>query len=291
MARVVLLLMLCACGRLHFDLTSADDGGPGDGFGDAAVPQPVTELNTPFDEDDVSLTGDMLEIYFDSDRSGLTKIWRATRTATDLPWDSPAPVAELNFPTDADQTPMITADGLTIYFSSTRGMTNQDLYVSQRATRGDMWSPPVIESTLSSGSADFRAALSADRLRVYFSSSRGAGSNLDLWTSTRVAPADAWPTPTRITELDTVAQDAEPWLSDDELTIVFASSRDAPRRDLFLATRGMRSDPFGAAVPVPDVNTFDYAESGPWLSPDQHVLIFASDRSGTADIYTVALGL
>ena len=286
MAWGVLLVLLTACGRIGFDPqpTMPRDGDASSA--DAGVPQPVAELDTTFDEDDISLTGDMLEIYFDSNRSGAIKIWRATRMATTAPWDPPAMVTELDGATGSDATPTVSADGLTIYFSSTRG-GNQDFYVSERLLRTDMWSAPVRDAALSSSTVDFRAALSQDRLRVYFASTR-VGAQLDIYTSARATAGATWPTPTAIPELATGAAEADPWLSADELAIVFSSNREHPMRDIYMATRTTTADPFGAPVPMSECNTVDYADDGPWLSPDLKTMFFSSNRSGTADIYMIS---
>ncbi len=55
-------------------------------------PVKITDLSTTFAEDDPALTGDELEIYFDSDRPGGTggdDIWRATRTTRTSAWARP----------------------------------------------------------------------------------------------------------------------------------------------------------------------------------------------------------
>jgi len=149
-----------------------------------------------------------------------------------------------------------------------------------------MWSLPVEETSLSGTGVDIHASLSEDRLRVYFASARG-GPPLDLFTATRAMPTDMWPTPTRITELNTTGIEADPWLSADERTIVFAADRDNIERDIYIATRASAGGAFDPPVALSECNTVDYEESGPWLSPDLKTLVFSSNRSGTADIYIV----
>ncbi len=285
MVRVAVPLMLvCAC-RWHFDAIAIDGSSDAAPPADAAVAQPVMELNTTFDEDDASLTGDMLEIYFDSNRSGTIRIWRATRMTPEAQWDPPAIIPEIMGATGSDATPTVSADGLTLYFSSTRN-GNQNFFVSQRPTRGDMWSMPVEDVSLSGTGVDIHASVSQDRLRIYFASARG-GPPLDLFTATRALPTDTWPTPTRITELNTGGQEADPWVSADERTLVFASDRDYPQRDIYMATRAAVGDMFGVPVPLAECNTVDYEDSGPWLSPNLKTVVFSSNRAGTADIYIV----
>ena len=94
---------MAACGRLGFDPagSAGDAAGPGsadatamaDAAPDAPPPTgpfglaaPITELNSG-DDDDPTLTADMLEIVFDSGRTGGGAkgggdLWTATRAST-----------------------------------------------------------------------------------------------------------------------------------------------------------------------------------------------------------------
>src|SRR5688500_2363993 len=70
--RWLCVLALIGCGRFGFGF--GDDDEVSDAAVDAPTPftmvAPIAELNTIYNEDDPSLTGDLLEMYFDSDRPG-----------------------------------------------------------------------------------------------------------------------------------------------------------------------------------------------------------------------------
>src|SRR5262245_18013847 len=80
------------------------------------VPQIVPELRSDVRTDNPTLTADLLEIYFTSERvSGNGDVWYARRSARSQPFISPQPIAEVNtasFETSA----AISADGLTLWF-------------------------------------------------------------------------------------------------------------------------------------------------------------------------------
>jgi Tol biopolymer transport system component len=80
-------------------------------------------------------SADELTMYFASKRGGSAglDIYVATRASADVPFDAPAPVAEVNSPGD-DHPGSISADGCELYLSSNRtgGAGEHDLYVARR---------------------------------------------------------------------------------------------------------------------------------------------------------------
>jgi Tol biopolymer transport system component len=75
-----------------------------------------------------------------------------------------------------DSAPGISADGLSLYFSSTRSGGRADLWVTTRATFSDPWDPPVVlGSTINSADTDDSPSISRDGLTLYFSSYRPGG--------------------------------------------------------------------------------------------------------------------
>ena len=90
-------------------------GGPRAPFG---TPVLVAELADPnADDEDPTFTEDLLELYFMSDRGGNADIWRSLRAATDDRWGTPTRIVELSS-TEIDQTPSVSLDGLTLWFTS-----------------------------------------------------------------------------------------------------------------------------------------------------------------------------
>lgn len=295
----LLLGLMVGCGRIHFDgLEGPPDGGgldgePGvDGPADAPVavgpfgpPQPITELDAAGENDDPSLTGDQLEIIFCRTPIGASgDIWHATRASVAAPFGTPTAVTELNAPGN-ENTPDISADGLTIYFSSDRG-GNVDVWTSTRATRQDAWGPPSTIAALSSVRQDVGLQVTPDGLRAVLNRDPGGSSIWDLFLATRPTTTAAWGTPVAITELNTSARDSDGWLSPDHLELWFASDETgtAGLRDLWIARRVTEAAMFDPPVRVTEVSsTAD--DIDPWISPDQRTLVFASTRSGTLRLY------
>jgi hypothetical protein len=306
---VTCTLGLAACGRIAYDrLPEAGEGTPGTDAGieqgspDAGpfgVALEIAELNTFNIEDDPTLTADMLEIYFERGNPAGDQgdLWRASRASLLDPWDAPELVVELNS-ADRDSTPEIVGDGLTIYFTSSRGSSGTlldglDVFVATRPDRSSAWGNVQLVTELSSPLGDTAPVLSADGLSLVMSSARDAGdtglgiSGLDLFTSTRSTTSSPWQTPTPIAELNTdVVDDSAVFL--DPLTLLYVSERPgSEEQDMYLARRPSITEPFGAPEPLAELNT-SLEDTDPWVSPDGQVMIFSSDRDGARDLYVVS---
>lgn len=251
-------------------------------FGEAA---PVAVLNTGSNDDDPSLTGDLLEIYFDSGRAGGAgggDIWMSSRASVDATWETPSNVAEVNSAGD-DATPFVTLDGLHLYLVSNRGDTAgaKDVYMSERATRTSPWSTPARIAEIATAGDDAGPAITGDHLSIYWASD-AAGLD-DLYASHRELPTDPWGPPFLISELSTSSSDGEPWANENGTVIVFASDRPggSGASDLYRAVRPPGADVFLPPEPIAELNT-GANETDPWLSPDERVIFFSRD----GDIYT-----
>lgn len=281
--RFVVVVALAGCGRCDFDLNSQPDTP----LGPFGTPIAVSELNDTDVDDDPSLTGDMLEIYFDSARVGGLgngDIYVATRASVDVPFSAPRLVSELASPAD-DTSPDVTSDGLTMYFSSARVAGDRDLFVSTRPDRGSTWSPPARIEELTTSTPEISAVESADRTRLYFSTSR-ASTSQDIYLATRAVVGAPWVVDGPVMSLaEPTAGESQHWINANE-TIIYISS-DRPTSGLlhiWKATRASRDDAFGTPELVTEL-TSEAEDSDPWLSPDGHTIYFASKRLGQYDIF------
>jgi hypothetical protein len=112
------------------------------------------------------------ELFFTSLRGSATyRIHSAKKKGEGF--ETPAVVPGL-FGAWNDWQPMVTEDGLTMLFASTRpeGQGLYDLWMAARASDGAAWGAPVPLTELNSAASEFAGWMSADRCRVYFSSSR-----------------------------------------------------------------------------------------------------------------------
>lgn len=171
---------------LELYFTSARPGGSGNRDlwlarrGDVTAPwgspAPLATLDSSDDEQNPSLTGDGLVIFFSSARDGgKTKedIYTSTRPTRADSFAAPTRVAELSS-NDKDGAPFISADGLEIVFNTDRGggRGGLDLWHARRSSRSAEFEAPRALPILNSNDHEEDPAFSADGREVFFSSNR-----------------------------------------------------------------------------------------------------------------------
>jgi len=124
-----------------------------------------------------SVTADGNELWFISDRSGGLggyDIWRATKSGS--AFANPAPVAEVSS-VSLEAYPVLSADKLTIYVSSTRpgGMGGFDIWRAHRSTAADGFGAEELVTELNTTGDDFVKWLSPDGCRLFIRSNRTGG--------------------------------------------------------------------------------------------------------------------
>lgn len=186
----------------------------------------VMALNTTGDDATPELSPDGLTVWWvAAGMLGAKDVWTATRPSRAGAWSTPADVVEVSSSGD-EAGPAVTPDGLTMALASDK-TGNDDLYISERATTAAVWGTRQRITELSTSSGDGEPWINAARTYIVFSSNRPGGSGgFDLWQARRASPADAWDPPTLLSELDTGADETDPWLSPDEHVIYFARSGD-----------------------------------------------------------------
>jgi len=238
----------------------------------------------PMEDDDPTLTGDMLELYWETTRTGMFDVFVSTRTAVGTPWSPPVLVTGISTST-TEASPEISGDGLTMMF--TRYLSTavlQDIVVSTRATREAAWEDAVPLAELNSPMNDYAAVIAGSGLEIFFHSERAGGmGGRDLYTSVRPNLASPWGPPVPIVEFNSPGEDESPFLLPGDLQVLFGSSVSG-NRDIYLSSRAGPGQPWGPPVPLAGINT-PADESDPWLSPDGHTLFFSTSRSGNSEIY------
>jgi uncharacterized protein (TIGR02246 family) len=190
----------------------------------------------------------------------------------------------------ADFAPNISADGLKLFFSSTRpsGSGQSDIWVTTRATKEDDWGNPVnLGPTVNSSAWEVGPCVSADGLELYFGSYNrpGGSGDYDLWVTTRETTDDDWGPPVNLGP--TVNSSAGEWgqsLSADGLELYFSSQRPGGhgRLDLWVTTRETTNDDWGNPVNLgPTVNS-SADDAFPYISPDGLKLFFSDYLFGTS---------
>jgi Tol biopolymer transport system component len=242
------------------------------------------------------ISADGLELFFSSYRSGGYggfDMYVATRATTEDAWGMPVNLGSAVNSSYADGCQSISADGLSLYFSSDRpgGSGNFDLWVTTRATVSDSWSTPInLGPTVNSLADEMAPSISADSLSLYFSGYRsafvrpGGFGSADLWVTTRATVSDPWGAPVNLgPTVNSSSQDKGPSISADGLSLLFGSSRPGGSSlsgDLWVSTRETKDDSFGLPVNLgPMVNSLAWDEF-PYISADGSTLYFNSSRPG-----------
>jgi Tol biopolymer transport system component len=133
------------------------------------------------------ILADFSAIFFTSSRAGslgLDDIWSAPIVSGNF--GTPSLVPNVNS-TQYDNVPMLTGDGLTLYFSSKRTGTN-DIYVTTRASVSGNFAPPTALGELNTADDEGPAWISSNGCTLYFHSNHaypGAKGGFDLYRSSK----------------------------------------------------------------------------------------------------------
>lgn len=272
----------CGDGAL---VTLGDGHPPAYRFG---TPRMLSELDDGHGNENPTLTGDLLEIYFNSNHGDTeSDIWRARRAAVGDRFGAAELVAELSLE-GYDVNPGVSLDGLAIWFGSERagGEGNFDVWSATRATRDAAWSAPANLAALSSPRKDIPRSPGQHGLVLPIASQRDVAEIYQLYFAARSSVSDPFGTPVLVAELSLAAglSIGDAFLSDDGLTLFYASAPPGGKSDLYVAWRSSTSRPFTLTEPLRDLDTAA-EERDPWLSPDGTRFYFVSDRDGIFQIY------
>jgi hypothetical protein len=266
-------VLVCGCGggQLVGDVTDL-------GSGPFDQPRLLEELSDPdADDESPTLRGDELELCFESSRSGNDDIWCSTRHSATSTWRGATPVAAANTSL-GERDPALSWDGLTLWFVRDQDAGPSLVWKATRRSLDAEWSPPTLVDELTA-LVNLRApAVSEDALTMALCHEPGPEGGADLMLSTRATADALWNLATPIAEADTSANDWDPYLSYDALSLFWATDS----REIVSATRVAASSAFTSTGQVEGLGTpaFD-----PSLSRDLRRIYFASDRAGTADLY------
>jgi hypothetical protein len=254
-------------------------------------PELLTELAAPAKTDNPSLTADMLEIFFTSERDGIpADLYVAERAARGEPFGAVQRLTALSSP-GVETTPAVSADGLTLWFASDRlgGLGDLDIWVATRGTRDGDWSEPDNVAALNSSAKEIPRP-PGQRARVMpMSSDRDSPNYYQIYFATRAGPSQPFAAIEHVAELSFADESTvDGFLSNDGLTLFYVTGPPFGPADLYVASRRSTSDSFEHVVPLEELNS-PSDERDPWLSPDGTELYFSSDRSGVYAIYVASV--
>jgi Tol biopolymer transport system component len=263
-------------------------------FGEAINLGP--SINTEAHECFSTISSDRLELYFfdlylvRASNIGGMDIWMIRRSSVSEPWGEPVNLGSpINTEYD-DAKPSLSADGLTLYFSSNRpgGYGAFDIWMSTRATVTDPWGEPVnLGETVNSEFDEIFPCVSKDGLELYFCEwevfrpeSYGGG---DIYVAKRATTDDPWGEPVNLGEVvNSTEYDSCPYLSPDGRLLFFHGFRPGGpgQEDMWVSTRSSTSDAWGTPVLLPSPINGRQIEGCPGVSADGSTFYFASLRGG-----------
>lgn len=145
---------------------------------------PLANINSGVGDTEPNISADGTELYFASSRAGPWGIYRAELDVGGS-FGAPIAVTELDAPGVGNGNPVLSADGLTIYFASNRDDPEWDVYAATRSTPDEAFGSPVNVADVNSGAIDLPLWLSGDGCRLLLSSTRLGASGFDLWIAER----------------------------------------------------------------------------------------------------------
>jgi Tol biopolymer transport system component len=232
------------------------------------TPQPLTNVNTYWDESQGSLSADKKTIYFArADYMDTWQVWSATRISLDQQFGTPTLLANVNQPRTYTCYPSISYDGQTLYYTSGNGIA-----MSTKTVGGSWTTPQAVPGLNSMGKVE-AARFSADELSVVFHSQTNSMGLWDLYTASRSDKNSPFSNIRNITELNSISPDTGPSLSADGLTIYFASTSSG-QWQCYTAMRTTRDSAFGAPQLMTD---FAAGFNNPLISYDGKTMLLKSE--------------
>jgi Tol biopolymer transport system component len=164
------------------DLFFASQAGMPDSF---SMVTAIAAINTADDETQCFLPLDRDELYFQSPRTGGGDVYMSKRNGTSFS----APILVAGIASGSDEgDPVVTPDGLTIYFRSDRpaSIGGYNIYVATRTDVADAFGNVQLVPNVNTAADEGPSWISPDDCRLYVSSDV-AGSN-DIYVATRGVP-------------------------------------------------------------------------------------------------------
>jgi Tol biopolymer transport system component len=184
----------------------------------------------------------------------------------------------------------VSSDETELYFTSARA-GQQDIFVSTRPSREAVWSAPENVGSLVNDPTgdDFSLRLSGDGLVLYFASTRGGGfGKSDLYVATRASKRQLWDRASNLGPvLNTDAFEAFPTPTADGKTLYFNRSTtfDSQDSDIWVSSREVPGEQWTPPQRLPGRINSERAEFSPSVSSDGNTMYFASERSGSIELW------
>jgi hypothetical protein len=259
-------------------------------LGEFQAPEPLTgldqglnpELTLDFWSPTVSADGRTL--FFAVSADGVDEqIATATRADRGAVFAPAAAVTTVNS-AGQDGGPLLSADGLSLYFYSTRvgGLGDRDVWLSTRADVASEFGAPTPLPGINGPDVDHLPWVTRDELTMLWTTTRSGGIGQgDVWIARRGFRSDGFSNIAPLNGVNSASYEGRAILANDELTTYFASDRPGGvgALDLWVATRNDRTGTFSQIANLARLNSSG-ADLDPVLSADERELFFSSNRGG-----------
>jgi hypothetical protein len=207
------------------------------------LPIEVSALNTNGAETTMKVTGDGLTIFFSSDRNGSdADVYYSTRPDRMSDWSQPARITEINT-TVGDYAAFAQKNLKHLVLCAGDITANEALYTSDRPVLAEPWGPPTRIAELDDSGVsecDPMERVSATGSVMYYSSWRlNTDKTYDIYRVDRPSSTSPWGNRTKVEGISSDNHhDRDPWVSADERTMYFSSTRDGSGVDkIYMSTR------------------------------------------------------
>jgi OOP family OmpA-OmpF porin len=203
---------------------------------------------------------------------------QVARCNRNTPFGSPVALATINTAA-SEESPVLTPDELTMYFSSTRTGTvgGYDVFVATRDTTEVAFGSVMPVPGLNTAGAQRVPQVTADGLNLY--ALTGGSPDYQISVAQRSDPGAAFGPLAVVATINSASNDEPGSVLPDHSALYFDSNRGGNGYDLYRAPRAAAQ--FSNPLPISGdaLNTPDH-EAAPIVTPDELTLFFASNRSG-----------
>jgi len=171
--------------------------------------------------------------------------------------------------------PAFSPDGKELYFSVVNAAWSEGKILWSRLKNG-AWTEPEAAPFSDNRFINWESFISPDGKRMFFASNRPPSSGMDIWLVERT-PDAAWSAPVRLPEpVNSAAEDGSPCVVNSG-TMYFKSLRGGGIGGSWLYRAMSKDGIFTPAESLGAVLKTTSRESEPYMSPDEHFLIFISE--------------
>lgn len=252
-------------------------------------PEPLTPLDSAYDDRAAWSPADQLSVYFQSSRpggAGGDDIYVATRDSLDEDFGAPVPIPGVNTPSH-EHYPTLSADGLVLYASQWDG-ENWNVTMSTRPSTDVDFGPLVHVPVVNGVGYDADAEPGIDGA-IYFTSDRTG--NGDIYRASWGGAG--FEAPVQVVGADIASNDYDGCglVTQDELTMFFCSVRAGGSGgiDSYVATRASTNAPFGDVARIEELATpeDDYVT---WVSADGCAIYLTRTEQGLGEMFVMRRG-